>query len=101
MNVPARGSPDAAGPRAKIDEELAELDRSASPDEQKHELGDLLFSIVNLARHFGIDPESALRESTQRFEDRFRRVERTAEKPLHQMSIDELELLWQRAKQQR
>ena len=92
--------PDATGPRAKIDEELAELDRSGSFDEQKHELGDLLFSIVNLARHLGMDPEAALRESTQRFESRFRRVEELAVEPLHQMSIDELELLWQRAKRE-
>ena len=90
--------PDAAGPRAKIDEELAELDQTASPDEQVHELGDLLFSVVNLARHLGIDPETALREATQRFEDRFRQVESIAAEPLHQMSIDQLEALWQRAK---
>ncbi|MFN3389596.1 MAG: nucleoside triphosphate pyrophosphohydrolase [Allosphingosinicella sp.] len=90
--------PDAAGPRAKIDEELDELDRAATPDEQRAELGDLLFSVVNHARHLGIDPEAALREATARFEARFRKVEELADKPLSDMDIDALETLWQRAK---
>jgi ATP diphosphatase len=90
--------PDATGPRAKIDEELNELDRAASEDERNHEIGDLLFSVVNYARHLGIDPEAALRGANQRFEDRFRRVEQLAPEPLHRMSIDALEALWQRAK---
>lgn len=90
--------PDAAGPRAKIDEELDELDRAATPDEQRGELGDLLFSVVNYARHLGIDPEAALREATSRFEGRFRKVEELADKPLSDMDIDALETLWQRAK---
>jgi ATP diphosphatase len=54
--------------------------------------------VVNYARHLGIEPESALREAAQRFEDRFRAVERLAERPLAEMEIDELEALWQRAK---
>src|SRR5687767_4693865 len=58
--------PDATGPRAKIDEELAELDRAASHQEQEAELGDLLFSVVNHARHLGIDPEGALRDAVSR-----------------------------------
>ena len=89
--------PDAAGPRAKIDEELAELD-SAAPADREAELGDLLFSVVNLARHQGIDPEAALRGTTERFEQRFRRVEMLAEAPLAALDIEALEALWQRAK---
>ena len=92
--------PDASGPRAKLDEELGELDHAASEDERRHEIGDLLFSVVNCARHLGIDPEAALREANQRFDDRFRRVELLADQPLHGLSIDALEELWQRAKRE-
>jgi ATP diphosphatase len=90
--------PDADGPRAKILEELAELDAAASAEEREAELGDLLFSVVNYARHLDVDPETALREAARRFETRFRCVEEMADKPLKDMNIDELETLWQRAK---
>jgi len=90
--------PDAGGPRAKIDEELAEIDAAASDAERAAELGDLLFSVVNYARHLGIDPEAALRDANGRFESRFRRVEEIADKPLKDMDIDALEQLWQQAK---
>jgi nucleoside triphosphate diphosphatase len=90
--------PDSGGPRAKIDEELAEIDAAATPDERAAELGDLLFSVVNYARHLDIDPEAALRDASTRFEQRFRKVEEIAEKPLKDMDIDALEALWQRAK---
>jgi len=70
--------PDTAGPRAKIDEELAELDRAGGdPARSEAELGDLLFSVVNLSRHLGIDPESALRRANDRFTRRFGHLERT------------------------
>jgi ATP diphosphatase len=92
--------PDAAGPRAKVDEELAELDHAQSAEARNHEIGDLLFSVVNYARHLGIDPEASLRDANQRFEDRFRRVEQLTETPLDQLSIDALELLWQQAKRE-
>lgn len=90
--------PDASGPRAKIDEELEELDRAESDVERRAELGDLLFSAVNYARHLDIDPETALREASARFEARFRKVEALADRPLNEMDIDALESLWQRAK---
>ncbi|HEX8061910.1 MAG TPA: nucleoside triphosphate pyrophosphohydrolase [Allosphingosinicella sp.] len=90
--------PDAAGPRAKIDEELGELDDAATADERAAELGDLLFSVVNYARHLDIDPEAALRNASARFEQRFRKVEEIADKSLKDMDIHELEALWQRAK---
>ena len=92
--------PDASGPRAKIDEELAEIDAAASDEERASELGDLLFSVVNYARHLGVDPEAALREAASRFEARFRKVETLSERPLGEMHIDELENLWQRAKRE-
>jgi nucleoside triphosphate diphosphatase len=92
--------PDVSGPRAKIDEELAELEAATNESERSAELGDLLFSVVNLARHLNIDPEAALRDATSRFETRFREVETLAEAPLKAMNIEELEALWQRAKRE-
>jgi len=71
--------PDAAGPRAKIDEELTELDRAAASGDaaaRQLEVGDLLFSVVNLARHLGLDAESALRQANERFLRRYQHVER-------------------------
>jgi ATP diphosphatase len=90
--------PDRSGPRAKIDEELSEIDSAASAEERAAELGDLLFSVVNYARHLDIDPETALREASGRFESRFRKVEEIADKPLADMDIEALEALWQKAK---
>jgi nucleoside triphosphate diphosphatase len=89
---------DASGPRRKIDEELGEIERAESDDHRAAEVGDLLFSVVNYARHLGVNPETALRDAVARFETRFRKVEAIADKPLDQMNIDELEALWQRAK---
>ena len=90
--------PDPAGPRAKIEEELAELDDAATAEDRAAELGDLLFSVVNYARHLDIDPETALREASTRFERRFRKVEEIADRPLKDMDIETLETLWQKAK---
>lgn len=90
--------PDADGPRRKIDEELGEIEAAADAEERASEIGDLLFTVVNYARHLEVDPETALREATARFEMRFRKVEGLADKPLKDMDIDELEVLWQRAK---
>jgi MazG family protein len=70
--------PDVAGPRAKVDEELAELDRAADAGDTARleaELGDLLFSTVNLARHLALDPETALRRANERFARRYRHLE--------------------------
>jgi ATP diphosphatase len=92
--------PDISGPRAKIDEELAEIEAATSEAEREAELGDLLFSVVNYARHMGIDPERALRGAVGRFETRFRRVEKIADKPLKGMDIGSLEALWQQAKRE-
>ena len=90
--------PDASGPRAKIDEESAELAAAETEAERHHEIGDLIFSAVNLARHLNIDPEAALRDANSRFEQRFRKVETLTEQPLTELGIDALEALWQEAK---
>ncbi len=90
--------PDAEGPRRKIDEELKEIEAADTSEELAQEIGDLLFSVVNYARHRDVDPEAALREAVSRFEARFRKVEEFADKPLKDMDIDAFEALWQRAK---
>ncbi len=88
--------PDAAGPRAKIDEELAEA-AAAGDDTRAAEVGDLLFSVVNWARHLGIDPEAALRAANAKFERRFRAME-AADDGFAASSLAEKEALWQRVK---
>ena len=88
--------------REEIAELEAELDRpDAPPARVADEIGDLLFSCVNLARHVGADPEAALREANDKFERRFRRVEAllaAAGRTPEQASPDEMDRLWERAK---
>jgi ATP diphosphatase len=96
--------PDVAGVRAKLDEELGELDRAlqaADPDAIRHELGDLLLTVANLSRILGIGPEEALREANRRFEGRFRDLEALASQrglDLHHSDLEQLEGLWQQVK---
>jgi len=90
--------PDEQGPRAKIDEELAELDRETEAERREEELGDLLFAVVNLARHLKIDPEQALRKANKKFERRFRMIEKAP--GFEQLSLDQKEELWVAAKAQ-
>ncbi|MEO8175559.1 MAG: nucleoside triphosphate pyrophosphohydrolase [Sphingomicrobium sp.] len=89
--------PDAAGPRAKVDEELAELDAENAPAARTEELGDLLFAVVNIARHLNVDAENALRQANRKFEARFRAIETAP--GFSELSLDEMEALWVRAKQ--
>ena len=88
--------PDTSGPRAKIDEELAELDAETDHHRMLDEMGDLLFAVVNLARHLNIEPEAALREANRKFEQRFREMEKTL--GFADLSLDEKEELWIAAK---
>jgi MazG family protein len=96
--------PDAGGPRAKIDEELRELDEAASNGDREaleHELGDLLFALATYGRKQGLDPESALRGSLNRFSSRFRNCELAAKadgKDLRDYDEQELDAMWERAK---
>jgi ATP diphosphatase len=95
--------PNADGPRAKIDEELAECEGALADGYAaaiEAEFGDLLFSVVNWARHCGVDPETSLRRATARFETRFRHVEASTDRPLSSMTLDQLETLWQLAKRE-
>ena len=96
--------PDTSGVRAKVREELDELENAASREEMEEEFGDLLFSLANLARHLGVDPEHALGTANHKFEQRFRALETeltAGGKPLGDYSLDELEDAWQAAKQKR
>ncbi len=88
----------------KVDEELAELRqamRRGHAREIEEELGDLLFAIVNLARHLHLDAESALHKATEKFGKRFRQVERglrERQRSGMQTTLDQLEALWEEAK---
>lgn len=90
---------------AKIDEELQELKESIETHsrlEVEEELGDLLFAIVNLGRHLKIDPEIALEKCNQKFIRRFQYIETSLQqqsKNIENSSLDEMETLWQSAKQ--
>ncbi|MET4896013.1 nucleoside triphosphate pyrophosphohydrolase [Sphingomonadaceae bacterium jetA1] len=89
--------PDEEGPRAKIDEELREIE-DAGPDTLAEEFGDLLFAVVNWARHRGIDPEAALRTANGKFERRFAAMEAEAGEAFAALDLDSKEALWQRVK---
>ncbi|HLU40489.1 MAG TPA: MazG nucleotide pyrophosphohydrolase domain-containing protein, partial [Planctomycetota bacterium] len=93
--------PDRTGPAAKVREELEELEAACAAGDRAAitaELGDVLFSLVNLARHLGVDPEHALRGTIDRFSARFAWVERKLGDRLPGASLDELEAAWQEAK---
>ncbi|MES2755538.1 MAG: nucleoside triphosphate pyrophosphohydrolase [Pseudomonadota bacterium] len=89
--------PDASGARAKIDEELAEIE-AAPPEEIEGEVGDLLFAVVNWARHLGVDAEAALRGANVKFERRFAAMEAVAGADFAGLSLDEKEALWGQVK---
>jgi ATP diphosphatase len=97
---------DATGARAKVDEELAEIDAavaSGQPAQVAEEMGDLLFTLANWARHLQLDPEDALRQAMLKFERRFGRLERlAAERGLELVALSpaQWDELWQVAKRQ-
>lgn len=105
--------PDAAGSREKVTEELAELDAALSdgtPQEAEGEFGDVLFALVNLARHHGVDLEVALRRTNDKFQARFSHVENKVRelhgdwprdergKPTRGLPLVELDAYWEEAK---
>ena len=83
----------------KLHEELAELKEARGSEEVEGEIGDLLFVLVNLARHMKVDAEQALRKSNRKFRRRFGYVESKLGKPLKEGSLAEMEALWVEAKQ--
>ncbi len=90
----------------KVQEEIQELQTemkkpTLSPEKLEHEIGDVLFSVAQLARHLGLEPEQCLRSANRRFEDRFNEVLKLSGKSLDdfpQLSNSEKEKLWQQAK---
>ena len=90
--------PDSDGAIAKIVEELDEVQGAATQAEREEEVGDLLFAVVNLARHLKVDPEVALRAGNAKFDRRFRMMEAIAGEAFAALPLDEKEMLWQRAK---
>jgi ATP diphosphatase len=90
--------PDPSGARSKIDEEMDEIANAPDAEARAEEMGDLLFAVVNWARHLGIDPETALRAANAKFERRFRAMEEMAGEDFAVLSLDDKEALWVRAK---
>lgn len=96
--------PDAAGARAKVEEELGELDeaiRRGDRERVEDELGDVLFAVANLARKLSLPPEEALRNAVARFIARFEHVERELERrgvPHGTATLEEMDRLWEEAK---
>jgi tetrapyrrole methylase family protein/MazG family protein len=92
---------DVDGALEKVHEELEELRQAETVEEREAEFGDLLFTMVNVARKLGINPEDALRGTTSRFEARFRTMEqqiRQDGRKFDQMEIAELDRYWEAAK---
>jgi ATP diphosphatase len=96
--------PDTAGLMEKVQEECREIEAEvrsgAATEAVEGEVGDLLFTVVNLARHLKVDPELALRRTNGKFRRRFAAMEQASDRALDEQSAAELEALWARAKQQ-
>lgn len=95
--------PDAVGVLAKLDEEIAELDAARKGDGRgvAEEIGDILFTVANLARHLDVDAEDALRRANAKFEGRFRHVERKVResgRTWREFGPAELDRLWEQSK---
>ncbi|MEW6744004.1 MAG: nucleoside triphosphate pyrophosphohydrolase [Planctomycetota bacterium] len=98
--------PHVQGALDKVREELGELERGLTreggsggdPEALEWELGDVLFALVNVARHLKLDPEMALRRAIDRFESRFRYIEEKLGDRLERSSLEELDRLWEEAK---
>ena len=90
--------PDKAPVREKLLEELEEVGAAISDEEVHEEIGDLLFSAVNLARHYKVDAERALADATTKFTKRFNQIESSLTKDMQDMTLEELEAEWQKAK---
>ena len=88
----------------KIDEEILELkNEKATEDKERisEEIGDIFFTLVNLTRHYDLDPEDIIRKANLKFEMRFRKMEQLAEQmneKLDDMTLEQLEIMWQKVK---
>lgn len=94
--------PDSAQVIDKIMEEIGEFTEVVKngkvQEDIEAELGDVLFSIINLARFLKVDPEAALERTNRKFIQRFEFIEKNANRPLTEMGLEEMEQLWQKAK---
>lgn len=87
----------------KVEEEIGEFKEAMATSDAQHqeeEFGDLLFSLINYARFTGIDPETALERVNQKFKKRFEYIEAHADRDLTEMSLAEMDALWNQAKEQ-
>ncbi len=94
---------DVDGVWAKFQEELGEFQEALEQEDkaqQQAELGDLLFTLINIARWYDLDPTDALQGTNQRFIQRLAKMEAIADRPLSDYTLDELEHFWQQAKAQ-
>jgi len=89
---------------AKVEEEIGELqeniENNAPQADIEEEFGDVLFALVNYARFIGVDPETALERVNRKFKSRFEYIENQAPKPLQDMTLSEMDALWNEAKVQ-
>lgn len=86
---------------SKVREEIGEFEREVDvmdSDKMEAEFGDILFSLVNMARKYGINPDNALERTNLKFIKRFNYVEDNADRPLPEMSLEEMDTLWNEAK---
>ena len=85
----------------KVEEEIQEFKEAAAlqdKNKMEEEFGDVLFSLINYARYEGINPETALEIVNRKFKKRFEYIESNTQKPLNQMSLEEMDILWEAAK---
>ncbi len=104
MGLVAAAWPDVDGALDKVREELEEVREAPTVEAREAEFGDLLFTLVNVARKLGMNPEDALRGATGRFEARFRMMEQRAKaegRDLKDLRIEELDQYWEAAKRNR
>ena len=93
--------PDRSGPAAKVREELAEVEAEHEAGRLDHEIGDLLFAVINLARKVGVQPAAALERANGRFRQRFATVEQLATErgiEVHSAGLAALDVLWDESK---
>ena len=91
--------PDADGPLAKVHEEIGEVRAACGGAAREEEIGDLLFAVVNWARHLGVDPEVALCRANRKFESRFREMEQMAGPGFAGLDLEAKEAFWRQAKE--
>lgn len=89
------------GPKEKLIEEINELTKTKSRKELKEEMGDILFSFVNLARHLNLDPEDVLRQANKKFVKRFRLMQKKLKKEgrdLSSLNLEDMDRVWNQIK---